>query len=77
MVLGFFCCNAPRTMNVHAKVLEILSAFGLKDKKAAEFMGLSQSQYANKKNERNYNRFKQEDLYALIAHLKALADKLP
>lgn len=67
----------PTMMSTHEKVLEILEAFGLKDKKAAEFMGISKSQFANKKNERNYNRFKKEDLYALIAHLKDLGDRLP
>lgn len=64
-------------METQSKVIEILETFGLKDKKAAEFMGISSSLFAAKKNGFNYNKFKKEDLHSLIANLKAKADELP
>ena len=64
-------------MDTTAKVLEILEDFGLKDKKAAEFMGISPGLFTAKKRGANYNKFKKEDLHSLITNLKARADKLP
>jgi hypothetical protein len=64
-------------MDTKVKVLEIIDIFGIKDKKAAEFMGISYSQFTNKKHQRNYNKFHPSELYSLISYLREKVLDLP
>lgn len=52
------------------KIVEILEKFGITNKKASEIMGMSQGAFAMKKAQKNCNRFKEENLRALIDYIK-------